>query len=408
MGGSSGTSIGAIGETCEVSSPFGCLGHAQRGRIVCVAGKWADNGQCPIGENCDTSAISAGACRPIATSCDGHAASDWVCDGTSVTRCDVDLIRPEPVSSCPGQNCMQGACFGDCKAGTEVCGAGGLSRTCQIDGVMPEIAAANCGISPRSCTGLITNCGVNGDESCCTTPPIPGGSFRLDNVPGTTSIQVYGYRLDKFEVTVGRFRNFVAAYDAWRLTGAPAETGGWEPNWSTKLASDATALVARTQCSSGFQTWTTSAGGNETKPINCVTAYDALAFCIWDGGFLPNAEQWSFAAVAGNEQRPYPWGSNAPSDTTLSAYGCLLSGGATCDASDIAPVGSRASGIGRYFQMDLSGNIAEWTTSAQGVGRGVRGGAWDSAVTNILGTSVLNGAPETATRSIGFRCVRTL
>jgi hypothetical protein len=37
----------------------------------------------------------------------------------------------------------------------------------------------------------------------------------------------------------------------------------------------------------GYDTWTSSPGNNELKPIVCANWYEAYAFCIWDGGFLP-------------------------------------------------------------------------------------------------------------------------
>ena len=67
----------------------------------------------------------------------------------------------------------------------------------------------------------MTNCG-DGSESCCTSLEVTGGTYyrtytnagersrRATADPATVS----GFRLDKYEVTVGRFRQFVTAWNS--------------------------------------------------------------------------------------------------------------------------------------------------------------------------------------------------
>jgi formylglycine-generating enzyme required for sulfatase activity len=100
-----------------------------------------------------------------------------------------------------------------------------------------------------------------------------------------------------------------------------------------------------------------------------VTWYEAYAFCIWDGGFLPSWAEWQYAAGGGSQQREYPWGSAAPgaacpgTGCEYAIYGCYYpsgSGGCT-GVMNIAPVGYASRGAGRWGQLDLAGEVFEWT-----------------------------------------------
>jgi formylglycine-generating enzyme required for sulfatase activity len=198
----------------------------------------------------------------------------------------------------------------------------------------------------------MTNCGT-GTESCCTSLDVTGGSFgRTYPAPGPTSIAdpatVSGFRLDKYLVTVGRFRQFVSAEIAgWTptagagkhthlnggngLAAVPLDAGlayesGWEVAWTSSLPMTENTWDASLTTFAQYATWTPSPGINENLPIVLTSWLEAYAFCIWDGGFLPSDTELEYAAAGGNQQRPYPWGQNGPQGgaTTYSGSDLLL------------------------------------------------------------------------------------
>jgi sulfatase modifying factor 1 len=221
-----------------------------------------------------------------------------------------------------------------------------------------------------SCQSLAATCGPSGNDDCCKTLLVPGGTFKrsydgvdyLDpNYPATVS----DFYLDKYEVTVGRFRVFVDAGMGTQTSppasGAAAHPGiagsGWNATWNTHLPASTAALMMRIKCEASYQTFTDTPGSNESRPVNCLDWYLAFAFCAWDGGRLATEAEWNYAAAAGTEQRYYPW-SSPPSSTTIDDSYAVYCGG-TCRVQN---VGSKSpKGDGKWGQSDLGGNVWEWT-----------------------------------------------
>ncbi|HEX4420278.1 MAG TPA: formylglycine-generating enzyme family protein [Kofleriaceae bacterium] len=295
-----------------------------------------------------------------------------------------------------------------------------------------------------SCAQLAKTCGSATNDSCCDSPLVTGGSFARsyddanDASSGTTSFPatVGTFRLDKYEITVGRFRAFVAAGLGTQASPPADKAGthasipgsGWDPNWDTNLVASTPALIAAVACDPMFQTWTDTAGANETKPMNCLSWYEAAAFCAWDGGYLPTEAEWNYAAAGGDQQRPYPW--SIPSSSLAitaddASYNngtdCVGDGLPGCALSDLLAVGTTLMGNGRWGQEDLAGNVLEWVLDwaaayaatcddcanlTPAAHREVRGGSYDSSTGNLRTGFRLNFVPTDRSSLIGARCAR--
>lgn len=278
-------------------------------------------------------------------------------------------------------------------------------------------------------------------QSCCRRLEVPGGTFTrganddpsalADEKPphGAT---LSTFELDALEVTVGRFRRFVSAFDGTLpkvgLGAHPKITGsGWQTAFSAEMPVTRAALEAALSCDvGGYQTWTTTAGAREDFPINCVSWYVAFAFCVWDGGRLPTEAEWERAASGGDEERLYPWGAAAPDYAVHAVANCRGDGSASCAPSDLLKVGSRPDGAGRFGHLDLAGSLWEWAldhydaTFYQSVTncadcadlsgstpRVIRGGNFNSLPKHLRGTGRASKPPVVADAYAGFRCARS-
>jgi formylglycine-generating enzyme required for sulfatase activity len=222
-----------------------------------------------------------------------------------------------------------------------------------------------------------------GETNPCLTLDLDGGTFSMgrsldgpDSFPAGATAElpehdttINDYRLDKYEVTVGRFRRFVEAYDG---TPPPPNAGahpnvpgsGWQFEWDELLPQSKPELLAELEQRIDewieYGTWTPTAGENECLPMNYIDWYLAFAFCVWDHGRLPSEAEWEYAAAGGDEDRIYPWGDEAPTDSHA-AFRCSASGPPSCEVADLPAVGSRRRlGNGRFGHSDLSGSLGEF------------------------------------------------
>lgn len=243
----------------------------------------------------------------------------------------------------------------------------------------------------------------------CSSSEIPEHSATVD-----------AFYLDRFEVSVSRFRKFVDSYNG---TPPAADAGahpkipgsGWQSSWNSLLPTSQSALKSAIKCGTQ-RTWTDTVGNNEQYAIDCVTVYEAFAFCIWDGGRLPTEAEWEYAAAGGNDNRRYPWGSDLPTADLVNckdtAYTPYLS------------VNGYPNGQGKWGHRNLAGGVWElvrdwyntsWYSNgscdnccnlSNGVGPGIKGGGWTSSDCPISMRVAKRADASNRYAEVGFRCAR--
>ena len=164
---------------------------------------------------------------------------------------------------------------------------------------------------------------------------------------------------------------------------------------------------------SGFCNWDLT--GRDQHPINCVTWYQADAYCRAVGRSLPTEAQWEYAA-RGVDGRTYPWGEAEP--TTQGCWNIQGQRAGTC------PVGSIAAGDTPEGVHDLGGNVSEWVSDwfdrytasdippVDPTGPGdtlrkvLRGGGWNGYITDdFRGARRWYDLPNQRGFGLGMRCV---
>jgi formylglycine-generating enzyme required for sulfatase activity len=194
-------------------------------------------------------------------------------------------------------------------------------------------------------------------------------------------VKVDSFLIDKHEVTVGQYREFVGA-DGWR-----------EPDWKA---------VAKYSPS-------------DRHPMVLVTWADASAYGAWLDRRLPTEAEWEKAARGGLMSEAYPWGSMNEADRANS------SGTEQGDRWRFsAPVGSFPPN--EYGLYDTAGNVWEWCSDwyhadyyrrsppsnprgpRSGRSRVIRGGSWDHALWDLRVSRRRSLGPNAKYGDLGFRC----
>ncbi|MBI4882374.1 MAG: sigma-70 family RNA polymerase sigma factor [Planctomycetes bacterium] len=168
--------------------------------------------------------------------------------------------------------------------------------------------------------------------------------------------------------------------------------------------------------------------GQENMPVAFVSLREAEAFARWAGKRLPTEEEWEFAA-RGPEGLLYPWGNDLAGEKVW----CAASQPPICQAQ---AVGAKPAGASSFGVLDMAGNVWEWTSSRyeeypgyedirvstkhwggmpgefsaaeffSSTRRVIRGGAFNSEGTALLGAVRQYAEQSTWFNTLGFRCAR--
>jgi formylglycine-generating enzyme required for sulfatase activity len=231
---------------------------------------------------------------------------------------------------------------------------------------------------------------------------IPAGEFQMgsNDAEAANSEQpmhpvfVDAFYIDKHEVTIGQYRQFIR------------ETGHHPLDWDNVFTYSPT----------------------DDHPVVGVSWYDAMAYAKWVGKRLPTEAEWEKAARGSKlGGKKYAWGNATPNGKQCNLVG-------TVDKYEYtAPVGSfPANG---YGLSDMTGNVWEWCLDefqnnvyanpprknpiiGDGIenlinnildiktDRVLRGGSWFSTVQDGRVSTRFKASPSFKGSFVGFRCVK--
>jgi ergothioneine biosynthesis protein EgtB len=182
-----------------------------------------------------------------------------------------------------------------------------------------------------------------------------GNSFGWDNEFSAHTVDVPAFAIDQYKVTNRQYLDFIAAggYESHALWCADGTENDW--NWKSQHAISHPAFWKH----DGNQWLYRTMFNDVSLPLDWpvyVSQAEAKAYATWAGKSLPSEAEWQRAAYStpNGEQRPYPWGSEAPSKEF---------GNFDFDRWSPAPVNAFPAGQSAFGVQGMLGNGWEWTST---------------------------------------------
>jgi gamma-glutamyl hercynylcysteine S-oxide synthase len=202
----------------------------------------------------------------------------------------------------------------------------------------------------------------------CFLPPdmvyVPGGPFEMgsrgypfayDNEQPPHTVELDGFRMDRYPVTNGEYAEFIAA-GGYAIRSLWSDAG-WE--WKEKNGVTAPLYWSR---KTGEALWRVREMFAETElradhPVVGVSWYEAMAYARFIGKRLPTEAEWEKAAswdAASQTKRRFSWGDD-PARPSVANY--------NFDTWETTPVTKHSADASAYGCVDMSGNVWEWTAT---------------------------------------------
>ncbi len=221
---------------------------------------------------------------------------------------------------------------------------------------------------------------------------IPGEMFKANlrwlDAEALPTLTLPDFLLDRFEVTNGRFREFVEAggYQRPEYWKHKFIKDGVELSWAAAMQ-----LFVDQTGRPGPATWRngTCPKDQEEHPVGGVSWYEAAAYAEFEGKCLPTVYHWSLAA----------------GDSAMVDVGYLIPQSNFGESGPAA--GGTFRGITAHGIYDMAGNLKEWCFNDTPEGfRVIAGGAWNEP--EYMFHYADKYPPFFRGANFGFRCMKLL